>query len=134
MAFDLSSGFESLVLNSIRTSFSNGVLRIYNGVAPATADGPPTGTLLVEIQLPSSPFTTPSGGMISRNGAWVGSVVATGTASYYRLVGGPGYGAVVMQGDVMLAPGSTPGVLYLPSTSLTAGEYLVVDTFNISLT
>lgn len=46
------------------------ILRIRTGAPPANVASASTGTVLASCNLPSSPFTTPSGGAISKSGTW----------------------------------------------------------------
>lgn len=48
--------------------FDGGYLRIYTGVAPSSADDAATGTMLVEISLPTPAFGSASGGVCVQRG------------------------------------------------------------------
>lgn len=65
-------------------------LRILTGAAPATCGTAQSGTLLCEITLPSDWMGAPSSGSINKSGTWEGTVVADGTAGYYRIVNSVG--------------------------------------------
>jgi len=80
---------------SFRDIFKDGVLDLYSGVIPATADLAETGVKLASITLASGAFTAnqpanglefgaPSAGTISKDsGVWSGVGLATGEAGYY---------------------------------------------------
>lgn len=61
-------------------------LRILTGSPPASASAAQTGTLLLEMSLPSDWMGAPSSGSINKLGTWEGTVTTDGTAGYYRIV------------------------------------------------
>lgn len=79
-------------------TFANGVIEIYSGAQPATADSAVTGTLLGTVTLnsgaftPGSPtngltFAAASGGSVSKSGVWSFNGIAVGTAGWFRFKG-----------------------------------------------
>ena len=79
-------------------TFANGVIDIYSGTQPASADAAITGTLLGRVTLNSGAFTAgtatngltfaaASGGAVSKSGVWSFNGVAAGTAGWFRLKG-----------------------------------------------
>ena len=79
-------------------TFANGVIDIYSGTQPATADAAITGTLLGRVTLNSGAFTagsptngltfaTAADGAISKSGVWSFNGLAAGTAGWFRLKG-----------------------------------------------
>lgn len=79
-------------------TFANGVIDIYSGTQPVTADAAVTGTLLGTVTLnsgaftPGSPtngltFAAASGGAVSKSGVWSFNGIAAGTAGWFRLRG-----------------------------------------------
>ena len=79
-------------------SFANGVIEIYSGSQPATADAAVTGTLLGTVTLASGAFTpgsstngltfaAASGGAVAKSGTWSFNGVAAGTAGWFRFKG-----------------------------------------------
>lgn len=79
-------------------TFANGVIEIYTGSQPATADSAVSGTLLGTVTLnsgaftPGSPtngltFAAASGGSVSKSGVWSFNGIATGTAGWFRFKG-----------------------------------------------
>lgn len=80
------------------STFANGVIEIYSGSQPATADAAVTGTLLGTVTLGSGAFTpgtstngltfaAASGGSVSKSGVWSFNGVAAGIAGWFRLKG-----------------------------------------------
>lgn len=78
------------------TTFANGVIEIYSGSQPTTADAAVTGTLLGTVTLNSGAFTpgtatngltfaAAAGGAVSKSGVWSFNGVASGTAGWFRL-------------------------------------------------
>lgn len=79
-------------------TFADGVIDIYSGTQPVTADSAATGTLLGTVTLASGAFTpgvatngltfaAASGGAVSKSGVWSFNGVAAGTAGWFRLRG-----------------------------------------------
>jgi hypothetical protein len=61
-------------------------LRILTGSQPASCATAESGTLLIQMTLPSDWMAAPSGGSAGLAGTWSGTVAANGTAGYYRVV------------------------------------------------
>lgn len=61
-------------------------IEIRTGTQPASANSAASGTLLATITLPSTPFGSPTGGAISKNGTWSATVSTSGTAGYARFI------------------------------------------------
>ena len=80
------------------STFANGIIDVYTGTQPATADSAVSGTLLGRITLNSGAFVAgtatngltfaaASGGAVSKSGVWSFNGVAAGTAGWFRLKG-----------------------------------------------
>lgn len=93
----LSTAYANEQLAHFAETFKNGVLAIYSGTQPASADDAETGTLLCLITkdggtfVPGQPgnglnFGTPAGGRIDKatTEEWKGTVLADGTAGWFR--------------------------------------------------
>ena len=101
MTVKLSTGFRNALLNNQGFSeiFSAGVIAMYSGAQPASADDAPTGTLLGYITkdgaafVPGSPtnglnWGAAAGGVIGKNtDNWRLTGAAAGTAGWFRLMG-----------------------------------------------
>ena len=59
--------------------------RYYTGTKPTVCSASATGTLLVEMTLPSDWMDAPSSGGAAKLGTWSGTALADGTAGYYRI-------------------------------------------------
>jgi hypothetical protein len=77
-------------------TFERGIMEIYSGTQPASADAAPTGVLLGVVTLNSGAFTpgvvtngltfgAPVDGVVSKTGVWSFNAIATGTAGWFRL-------------------------------------------------
>lgn len=133
---------------SLKDIFHDGVIRIYSGSAPTTADAAASGTLLVEISVSSGTFahnefanglefgTAASGAIAKATGeTWSGSAAASGTAGYFRLLGNPTDSGALsttlprIQGSI----GTSGADLNMTSTSITSGATYTIDTFQLTL-
>jgi len=141
----------ALVGGSLRDIFKRGVLRIYTGTQPTTADLAATGTLLLTITLASATFTggavaaglefgAASSGSISKSASqtWSGVAVATGTAGWFRLYGNaadeattPAISTTLPRLDGSIA--TSGAQLNMSSTTITSGATTTIDTFTVTL-
>lgn len=149
MALRLSTGLRNALLGTgnLKTAMANGVIRVFSGVQPSSADNAEAATLLLEITVSSGAFTAgvatnglnfdaPSEGVLPKAAAeaWSGVAVATGTAGWYRfyandLTTGASTSAVRFDGSV-----STSGAqLNMSSTAITSGATTTIDSFVITM-
>lgn len=97
MTTRFSTGFATLLAGTtgFAAAFANGVIDIYSGSQPVSADAAPTGTLLGTISQNSGAFTPglPANGLllsaavagvVSKSGVWSFVGVAAGVAGWYR--------------------------------------------------
>lgn len=77
------------MLDAIETATGTSArLRIYTGATPANCAAAASGTLLVDMTLPSDWMAAASAGAKALTGTWSatgGSVPGTGTAAHYRI-------------------------------------------------
>jgi hypothetical protein len=100
MTIRLSTGIRQAMVDStgLKGALNNGIIEIYSGAQPASADAAPTGTLLVRVTKDSGAFTpgsatnglvyTAAAGVLSKsadNWSYVG--IASGVAGYARFKG-----------------------------------------------
>lgn len=98
MTIRFSTGLRSNLAGPLgfAASFEKGVIEIYTGTQPATADAAVTGTLLGTMTLASGAFTpgsptngltfaAPAAGSVSKTGTWSFVGIAAGTAGWFRL-------------------------------------------------
>ena len=116
------------MLEAVRTQFAGGRLRIYSGAKPATSNLAPTGTLLVDITLPSPALAVPASGAVAPTGTWQdASADATGTAGWARLSQtGDTLVLDAAFGRADLTVGQGSGELSLDNTAITAGQTVSV--------
>jgi hypothetical protein len=108
-------------------------LRLYSGSPPANCAAAPTGTLLVDMALPSDWMSNASSGSKSRLGTWSGTGTAGAgsgtTAGYFRIVDSAGTTCHV-QGTVTIAGGG--GDMTLDNPNIATNQVVTVNTFTIS--
>jgi hypothetical protein len=85
MTIDLNNAAANIALDLYDTFFPAGsVLELRTG-GPLGAEAAASGTLLVSITLPATPWNAAASGSKSKNGTWSGAGVAAGTIGHYRL-------------------------------------------------
>lgn len=124
------------------STFANGVMEIYSGTQPATADAATTGTLLGTVTLNSGAFTpgtatngltfaAPSAGVVAKSGVWSFNGLAVGTAGWFRLKGNAadagGISTVLPRVDGSIAVSGAD--LNLTNISITVSSPNTIDTF-----
>jgi hypothetical protein len=101
---------------------SGSIIRIYAGSQPANANTAITSqTLLVPLVI-SGTFGTDSNGTITLSTVTNGTAVATGTASFFRIVKTDGT-TVVMDGSV----GTSSADMNLNNTSIASGQTVSIS-------
>lgn len=130
-----------LVTGSLKSQLDSGVIKIYSGAEPASADDAVTGTLLCTISVNSTGTgitfeTTATAGVLAKKSSevWSGVNAATGTAGYFRHVqpGDTGVSSTTqkrIQGTVAVAGAD----LNLSAVGLTSGATQTIDYYNIAL-
>ena len=133
MSVQYSVAVRNAMLDAIEsTTGASAVLRIYTGTAPANCAASATGTLLVDMSLPSDWMNNASGGTKTLNGTWTAAATGTGTAGYYRIWDSTAttcheQGSVTMTaggGDITLDNTNiaTTQVVTITSKTITAGN------------
>lgn len=106
------------------------MLRILSGALPAAASTADSGTLLVEIQLPSDWMGAANSGSKQKLGTWQDAAAcATGTAGYFRIYN-PTAASCWLQGNV----GSTGSgsAMELDNTSIAINQQVTINTFTLT--
>ena len=134
---------------SLDEIFRNGVLRIYSGSQPASADAAETGTLLLEVTVSGGAFSggsptnglnfngeaAASGLMTKESGeTWQGTGAANGTAGWFRFYANAyttGASTTARRFDGVCA--TSGGQLNMSSTAIVSGVVTTVDTFSITM-
>ena len=124
------------------STFANGVIEIYSGSQPASADAAVTGTLLGTVTLNSGAFTpgtatngltfaAASGGSVSKSGVWSFNGITAGTAGWFRLKGNGvdagGVSTTLPRLDGSIA--TSGGDMTISNLNITVGAPNTVDTF-----
>lgn len=149
MALRLSTGLRNALLgtDSFKEIMADGVIRIFPGVQPTSADDAEGATHLVEITLASAAFTpgAPEGGLEFGDAAagvlpkktgevWSGVATATGSAGWFRFY--PNARPTGASGSAARFDGSvaTSGAqLNMSSTAITSGATTTIDSFSMTL-
>ena len=158
MALKFSTGLKNQLLNAIKGeiaastySLKNGIIYIYSGSQPATADAAATGTLLMKVTVSSGAFVhgtatngldfaAPSAGVMTKDTGevWSGvglSAAGTGTtAGWFRHSGNPtddqGISTTLPRIDGRI---STSGAeMSLSNLTIVSGASSTVDTYSLS--
>ncbi len=129
------------------STFANGIIDIYSGTQPTTADLAPTGTKLGRFTLASGEFTAgvatngltfaaAADGAVSKSGTWSFSVgLAAGTAGYFRLKTNAGADVdtdqTTLKAEARLdgSIAASGGDMNLSNLSITTGTPVTLDTF-----
>lgn len=117
-------------VDAIAAHLDSGLLRIYNGTQPATADDALSGqTLLAELGFGAPAFGAGSGGVATANAITPDSSAnATGTATWYRCVKADGT-TVICDGEI----GTSGSDLNMNSVSIQAGAEVSVTGFALTI-
>lgn len=146
MAEKTSTIFANEQLAAMRTAFANGVLAIYSGSQPASADAAETGTLLCLITNNGQPFTAgnaanglnfdePSGGRmdIASGETWSGTALESGVAGWFRFYDNAyvtGASTTARRFDGAISTSNT-AELQMADPTMTAGDTQTVDSLPI---
>jgi len=154
MALRLSTALRNALLGlsegtdgCLKDLMQDGIIDIYSGSQPASADAAETGTLLVRITVASGAFTSgvatngielggAASGVIAKNSdVWSGVALAAGTAGWFRW-----YANTVVTGLVTTTGlrldgtcGTSAAQLILSNVSIVTGATVTIDTFSITL-
>lgn len=147
MAERLSTAYANEQLTNFKTAYANGVLAIYSGSQPATADDAETGTLLCLITRDAQPHTAgspanglnfgaPASGVVGKSGGevWSGIILASGIAGWFRFYANDhvtGASSTARRFDGTISPSSS-AELQMANTSLVEGDTLVLNDFSVS--
>lgn len=143
MTLKVSTGLRNKLLDtgSLATLMAGGLIKIYSGYPPASADDAASGSLLCTISLNSTGTgvnmaSTATGGVLAKSTSetWSGVVALSGAATYYRHVAASDTGAssttqARLQGEIATAGAE----LNLSSTTLTSGATQTVDYYSVAL-
>ena len=144
MTFKASSGLRDHMLSggSVKSALDGGLLNMYGGAVPATADADLGGATLLSVMSSDGAGaginmdTTAAGGILPKAPAeaWHGTNVATDTATFYRHVAAADDGTLStsqprIQGTIGLAGAD----LNMTSIDLVSGAPQTLDFYTIAL-
>jgi hypothetical protein len=130
MAIQLGLTLRSNRLDQVEsTTGTSAKLRIHVGTQPATCATADSGTLLVEMSLPSDWMNAASGGTKTLLGTWSGTASGTGTAGHFRIKDSGGT-VCHLQGSVTATSGG--GDIELDNTSINSGQTVSITTFTLT--
>lgn len=154
MALKFSTGLKDQLFNAVKGeiaastySLKNGVIYIYRGTQPATADAAATGTLLMKVTVASGVFahgTATNGlnfdasasGVLSKAVAevWSGVGLAAGTAGWFRHCGNPaddqGESTTLPRIDGRIA--TSGAEMSLSNPNIVVGASTTIDSYSIA--
>jgi len=114
---------------AIGTLCNGGSINIYSGSQPANANAGAGGaTLLATLTLPSPTFGSASGGVLTANAITAQNAVATGLATWFRVLKSDA-STVVYDGTV----GTSGANMNMSNTSLVAGGSVAITSLQFSL-
>ena len=129
MAIQLGTSLRNAMVDVIESHVGTApYLKIFSGAAPADCQTATSGTLLVNIDLPSDWFGAASGGTASKSGTWDGTAIAAGTAGHYRLYNN-GTSTCFEQGSA----GTGSVDLVLDNNSISSGQTVTVTSWTRSV-
>ena len=148
MALRFSTALRNASIGTVGTAgaLSTGVIEIYTGAQPATANDPVTGTLLGTVTLNGAAFTPGSAtngltfaaaanGAVSKSAtAWQFTGLANGTAGWFRFkgnasdAGGTSTTAIRLDGSIATSGGD----MTIGNLSITVGAPNTIDQFTLT--
>jgi hypothetical protein len=125
MALGFSTTLRNARLDQITTAIgTSGKIRIYSGTQPAT--GGTATTLLAEDALSATSAPAASGQVLTLNAITTSNAVATGTATWFRIL--TSANVPVIDGTV----GTSGADLNLNTTSIVSGGPVAISSFTIT--
>lgn len=114
------------VVDRVDAGAGAGIVRIYSGAQPASADDAVSGTLLVSVTLSDPAYATAATGAAVLTASATGTAVASGTAGWFRVVDSTGTG--VFDGAVRASGDADAGEeLVLDNTSIASGQDVTIN-------
>lgn len=131
MALQLSTAVRNALLDAIETAVGTAaILRIRTGAVPANCAAVDSGTVLVEMTLPSDWMAAAGSGSKALLGTWQDtSANSTGTAAHFRIYDSGG-STCHLQGTVTITGGG--GDLTLDNTSVASGQSVTITSFTLT--
>lgn len=129
MTLDLNNTVANAILDTYDTHFPAGsILELRTGAAPG-AENAASGTLLVSITTPATPWAAAATGSKAKSGVWSGAGVAAGTIAHYRFKNAAG--TKLEEGSVTITGGG--GDITVDNTNVAVNQVVTVNTFTKTL-
>jgi hypothetical protein len=129
MAIQLGTSLRNAMVDTIESHVGTApYIKIFSGAQPADCQTATSGTLLVNITLPSDWFSASTGGTGAKNGTWNGTAGAAGTAGHFRLYNN-GTSTCYEQGSA----GTGSVDLVLDNNSIGSGQTVTVTSWTRSV-
>lgn len=129
MAQRMSDALADTLAQIVADTFSDGLLEVYAGAQGLTPDDVSGATLLCQVLLPAVAFQVASGGVVTKDGAWFGTVSASGQAAFGRFANRANDKHLIVTISVPFAGGE----LQLDSLALLEGGVVDVSTFSYTV-
>ena len=150
MSLNFSTGLRTGMLNStgVKEAFTNGIIYLYSGVQPVTADAAITGTLLGKVTVDAGAFAfgaatnglnfdTAVAGVLAKAVAenWQCVCTAAGTIGWFRMMGnatdalGVSTTLARIDGDAAVSGAD----LNIPTLAVIIGTPITIDVFTFDL-
>lgn len=144
MAIQLSSGLRDhmLLTGSFKSGLDGGLLKIYAGAMPATADADSSAlTVLCTISLDATGTgitfgSTVTAGILTKNTSeiWRGQISASGTATFFRFMAIGDTGSLSTTNKRVQGTVNVVGAdINFSSVNFIAPNYKVIDSLNVTL-
>jgi hypothetical protein len=128
MTIQYSTAVNNARLDAIETIVgASAKLKVYTGTKPANCATSATGTLLVDMDLPSDWMSAASANSKAKSGTWTGVGAASGVAGYFRITNTDGT-AVGIQGSA----GTSGADMIFDNTNIAVEQAVTVTSFTIS--
>lgn len=130
MAVQLSIAVRNARLDATESTIGTSAkLQFRTGTQPASCATASSGTMLVEMTLPSDYMAAASSGTKALLGSWTGTAAASGTAAHWRLLDSTGT-TCHAQGSITLTGGG--GDLTVDNTSIASSQTVTQSTFTLT--
>jgi hypothetical protein len=130
MALQYSTAVRNAQLDAVETTVSTTAkLSIRTGAAPVDCGTADSGSLLIQLTLPSDWLAAASAGSKAKAGTWSGTATGTGTAAHFRIYDNAGT-TCHAQGTVTATGGG--GDMTVDNTSIATDQTVTVNSFTLA--
>lgn len=130
MALQASTRLRNAIANAVEATLGpSAKLQIRTSAQPADCAAGDTGTLLVEIDVPSDFLSAGSGGAVAKIGTWADNAVALGNQGHFRFKDSTGV-FTDLQGSITVTGGG--GDMTTDALAVVVGQLVSVSGFTIT--